>query len=107
LHDWPVRGTMPRTRDTEGAVDWGTLIRPELEPMRPYAPGLRGSEVRERSGIDHVLKLSSNEHPAGPFPAAIAAIAAIAPHLNRYPDGGCRALKRRLSTGVSRSASSP
>jgi histidinol-phosphate aminotransferase len=78
-------------------VDWGTLIRPELEPMRPYAPGLRGSEVRERSGIDHVLKLSSNEHPAGPFPAAIEAIAAIAPHLNRYPDGGCRALKRRLS----------
>ncbi len=78
-------------------MDWQTLIRPELEPMRPYAPGLRASEVRERSGLDEVLKLSSNEHPAGPFPAAIEAIAAIAPHLNRYPDGSCRALKKRLA----------
>jgi histidinol-phosphate aminotransferase len=78
-------------------MDWTSLIRPELEPMRPYAPGLRGSEVRERAGVDRVLKLSSNEHPEGPFPSAIAAIEAIAPHLNRYPDGSCRALKKRLA----------
>lgn len=78
-------------------MDWETLIRPELEPMRPYAPGLRGSEVRERSGVERVLKLSSNEHPAGPFPVALEAIAAVAPHLNRYPDGACRALKSRIS----------
>jgi histidinol-phosphate aminotransferase len=89
---------MPRTPTLSGgAVDWETLIRPELGPMRPYAPGLRGSEVRERSGVERVLKLSSNEHPAGPFPVALAAIAAIAPHLNRYPDGACRALKNRLA----------
>jgi len=78
-------------------MDWSALIRPELEPMRPYAPGLRGSEVRERAGVERVLKLSSNEHPAGPFPGALEAIAAVAPHLNRYPDGACRALKRRLT----------
>jgi histidinol-phosphate aminotransferase len=78
-------------------MDWTSLIRPELEPMRAYAPGLRGSEVRERAGVERVLKLSSNEHPAGPFPSAIAAIEAIAPHLNRYPDGSCRALKKRLA----------
>lgn len=78
-------------------MDWQSLIRPELAPMRPYAPGLRGSEVRERAGVERVLKLSSNEHPAGPVPAARAAIEAIAPHLNRYPDGGCRALKGRLA----------
>lgn len=78
-------------------MDWTTLIRPELEPMRAYQPGLRGSEVRERAGVERVLKLSSNEHPAGPFPVALAAIAAVAPHLNRYPDGSCRALRARLS----------
>jgi len=78
-------------------VDWTTLIRPELEPMRPYQPGLRGSEVRERAGVERVLKLSSNEHPAGPFPIALEAIAAVAPYLNRYPDGSCRALRSRLS----------
>lgn len=78
-------------------MDWTSLIRPELEPMRAYQPGLRGSEVRERAGVERVLKLSSNEHPAGPFPAAVRAIDAIAPHLNRYPDGSCRALKKRLA----------
>jgi histidinol-phosphate aminotransferase len=72
------------------------MIRPELEPMRPYSPGLRASEVRERSGKDVILKLSSNEHPCGPVPAAVAAMKAVSGHTNRYPDGSCRALKRRI-----------
>ncbi|HEX9093254.1 MAG TPA: histidinol-phosphate transaminase [Coriobacteriia bacterium] len=78
-------------------MTWESLIRPELEPMRPYQPGLRGSEVRERSGVDEVRKLSSNEFPLGPVPRALAAINAVGPHLNRYPDGSCRALKRRIA----------
>ncbi len=77
-------------------MSWDTLIRPDLEPMRVYQPGLRGSEVRERSGMERVLKLSSNEYPAGPVPTALAAIREVAPHLNRYPDGSCRELRRRL-----------
>lgn len=77
-------------------MDWQTAIRPELEPMVPYSPGLRVSEVRERSGKQRILKLSSNEHPAGPFPSAIAAMEAILPSLNRYPDGSARALRGEL-----------
>lgn len=77
-------------------MDWQAAIRAELEPMVPYAPGLRASEVRERSGRKRVLKLSSNEHPAGPFPSALRAIEAVAPRLNRYPDGSARALRRAL-----------
>ena len=76
---------------------WDTLIRAELEPMVAYAPGLRGSEIRERCGRDRICKLSSNEHPAGPFPIAIRAMEAVLPELNRYPDGSCRALRRALS----------
>ncbi len=79
---------------------WESLIRAELEPMVPYAPGLRGSEVRERCGRDRICKLSSNEHPAGPFRLAIRAMEAVLPELNRYPDGGCRALRRKLSEGL-------
>lgn len=78
-------------------MDWEQLIRAELEPMRPYAPGLRASEVRARSGKEHILKLSSNEHPCGPVPAAVEAMAKVASRLNRYPDGSCRALKRRIA----------
>ena len=35
-----------------------------------------------------MVKLASNEGPFGPFPEAIDALAAAAPELNRYPDGG-------------------
>ncbi len=77
-------------------MEWETAIRAELEPMVPYAPGLRVSEVRERSGTDTILKLSSNEHPCGPFPGAIHAMEAVLPRMNRYPDGSARALRREL-----------
>lgn len=77
-------------------MEWETAIRAELEPMVPYAPGLRVSEVRERSGKDTILKLSSNEHPSGPFPSAVRAMEAVLPRMNRYPDGSARALRREL-----------
>jgi len=78
-------------------MDWDALIRDELDPMVPYAPGLRASEVRERIGGKTVHKLSSNENPFGPVPEAMDAMRAILPHVNRYPDGSARALRRRLS----------
>ncbi|MBE0416453.1 MAG: histidinol-phosphate transaminase [Coriobacteriia bacterium] len=77
-------------------MDWEAAIRAELDPMVPYAPGLRASEVRERFGRDTILKLSSNEHPCGPFPTALRAMEAVLPRLNRYPDGSARALRRAL-----------
>lgn len=92
--------TRSRLRPPEGkgrTMDWDTLIRGELGPMVPYAPGLRGSEVQERIGGGTVHKLSSNENPFGPVPMAVRAMEAVLPHLNRYPDGAARALVRRLS----------
>jgi histidinol-phosphate aminotransferase len=77
-------------------MDWESAIRAELAPMVPYAPGLRASEVRERSGRETILKLSSNEHPCGPFPIAVRAMEAVLPRLNRYPDGSARALRGAL-----------
>ncbi len=78
-------------------MDWDALIRPAVAPLTPYAPGLRGSEVRERTGVDEVRKLSSNENPYGPVPSAIRAMETVLPRLNRYPDGSARALRRRLA----------
>lgn len=78
-------------------MDWDRLLRDELTPLVPYAPGLRASEVRERCGCDTIHKLSSNENPYGPTPRAVDAMTAILPHLNRYSDGSSRALRRKLS----------
>lgn len=80
-----------------GIVGWDTLIRSELDGMVPYAPGLNPDEVRERSGRDRVLKLSSNEYPCGPVPAAVEAMTQCLAHLHRYPDGGSKALTARLA----------
>lgn len=77
-------------------MDWDALLRDELAPMVPYAPGLRASEVREQCGCENIHKLSSNENPYGPVPLAISAMQEVVNHLNVYPDGSCRALKRRI-----------
>jgi histidinol-phosphate aminotransferase len=78
-------------------MDWNAHIRPSVHPMVPYAPGLRASEVRAKSGMDTIHKLSSNENPYGPFPSALAGMRSVLPHLNRYPDGAARALKRGIA----------
>lgn len=44
-------------------------------------------------GINRVIKLSSNEGAFGPAPAAIAAMAAAATQMHRYPDGGMAMLR--------------
>ena len=78
-------------------MDWNAFIRPQLGPMVPYAPGLRASEVRARSGKSAIHKLSSNENPYGPFDSALRGMGTVLPFLNRYPDGSEHALKRRLA----------
>ncbi|MDY0340745.1 MAG: histidinol-phosphate transaminase [Coriobacteriia bacterium] len=78
-------------------MNWDQMIREELEGLVPYAPGLREEQVRERSGRDDICKLSSNENPYGPFPAAIEAMQAEIAELNRYPEGASAVLHGKLS----------
>lgn len=68
-------------------------IRPEpgILDIAPY----RGGESR-LDGHAHVLKLSSNESPAGPSPRAIEACRAAASDLHRYPDGGHARLREAI-----------
>ena len=61
--------------------------------MRPYEPGKPASALRRELGLEQVVKLASNEGPYGPFPAALDAIAAAAPGLNRYPEGATELLE--------------
>jgi histidinol-phosphate aminotransferase len=53
--------------------------------------------VQRELGLDHVVKLASNEGPFGPFPEAIEAIGRALAESNRYPDGGCYRLREELS----------
>jgi len=49
-------------------------------------------------GIDHVIKLSSNEGALGPSQKAIDAITQSALDVHRYPDGGASALRNALAS---------
>jgi histidinol-phosphate aminotransferase len=69
----------------------------KLERMPHYEAGLHEDAAREAFGTNDIIKLASNESPWGPHPAVIDAIAAAAPHLNRYPDQYVKRLRRRIA----------
>jgi histidinol-phosphate aminotransferase len=74
------------------------FLRPALDGLVPYEPGKPVEEVQRELGLEHVVKLASNEGPFGPFPAALEAIERAARDGNRYPDGGCFRLTNELAT---------
>lgn len=62
--------------------------RPNVMEISPYVGGRETAE-----GAAKVYKLSANETPLGPSPAAIDAFTETAANLERYPDGGAHVLR--------------
>ena len=79
-----------------------SLFRASIEGLVPYEPGKPVEEVQRELGLEHIVKLASNEGPFPPFPAALEAMERASLELNRYPDGGVWALRAALAerTGV-------
>jgi histidinol-phosphate aminotransferase len=74
-----------------------SFFKPAVRDIVPYEPGKPVEEVQRELGLERVVKLASNEGPFGPFPEALEALAAAAPELNRYPDGGAYRLRAALA----------
>jgi histidinol-phosphate aminotransferase len=74
------------------------LVKPHVAEIQPYQPGKPIEELERELGITGAIKLASNENPIGPSPKALAAARKAAASVNRYPDDGCFALRRRLAT---------
>ena len=74
-----------------------SIFRPEVEALTPYQPGKPIEDVQRELGLQHVVKLASNEGPYPPLPAAIEAMNDAAAELNRYPDGGSYRLHDALA----------
>lgn len=70
---------------------------PRLGAIPCYEPGLTTSEVLARFGLETAVKLASNESPFPPLPEVARVVADGVAGLNRYPDGGARALRRALA----------
>ena len=61
-------------------------FRADLDAIPTYSPGKPIDEVSRDLGIFDICKLASNECPTEPFPEVVAAIAAAAGDVNRYPE---------------------
>jgi len=74
-----------------------THVKPWIPGIEPYKPGKPIEELERELGIKSATKLASNENPLGPSPKALAAIAAAAARVNRYPDGASFKLRTKLA----------
>jgi len=73
------------------------LAAPGIAGLAPYEPGKPADELEREYGLSDVVKLASNENPAGPSPAVRAALTDAAAGLERYPDGSAFALRDALA----------
>jgi histidinol-phosphate aminotransferase len=74
-----------------------------VRAIAPYVAGRPIEEVARELHLDpaSIVKLASNENPRGPSPKVLAAIAAAAADLTRYPDSNGFALKAALARRLS------
>ena len=79
------------------------VVRKNIRDLKPYQPGKPIKELQRELGIKEadIIKLASNENPIGPSPKALKALRETIGGANRYPDGSCFYLKRRLAAKLS------
>src|SRR5262245_10032597 len=74
------------------------LARSHIRDLKAHRPGKPIEELERELGIKGAIKLASNESPIAPSPRVIAALADAAASLNRYPDGSCFNIRKRLAS---------
>ncbi|MFW5972140.1 MAG: histidinol-phosphate transaminase [Bacillota bacterium] len=77
---------------------YNNMVREEIHHLKPYIPGKPIEEVKEEHGLERVTKLASNENPLGVSEYVKKVIKVNLDDSFRYPDGGCRIIKKPLST---------
>jgi len=77
-----------------------SLVKPSVLAQPVYEPGRPIEDVARELGLDPagIIKLASNENPAGPSPRAAEAARRALEQGALYPDGGCVALRQKLAT---------
>ena len=73
------------------------VVRPEIRALKPYVPGRSIDEIREEYGLEHVVKMASNENPLGVSNLVKEALGRHADTVFRYPTGGNPRLVRALA----------
>ncbi len=63
-------------------------VRPEVEDFSPYSAGLSIDEIRQKYGVENVIKMASNENPLGASPRVMEAVSRAAGNVFRYAQSG-------------------
>ena len=69
----------------------------QVSDLIPYIPGKPVEELERELGISGSIKIASNENPIGPSKLAVDAVLKNINEVNRYPDGDCFYLKKKLA----------
>lgn len=72
------------------------LWRDVVDRVAPYEAGKPVEMLAAELGLDDLVRLSANEHPLGPSPRVVAAVAAEAGRVHLYPDGASHAVRDAL-----------
>ncbi|MFW6323547.1 MAG: histidinol-phosphate transaminase [Desulfovibrionales bacterium] len=64
-------------------------LRPEIHDFKQYSPGMSIGEIKEKYGLDSIIKMASNENPLGVSPRVQEVLCANAEQAYRYPRSGC------------------
>ena len=79
------------------SCDFVALANPGVQKLVPYQTGKPIEELQRELGVNHVVKLASNENPLGPGQKALAAARHALEGMHRYPDGAGFYLKSALA----------
>jgi histidinol-phosphate aminotransferase len=74
------------------------LVPKHIKELSPYKAGKPISEVQRELGLEHIVKLASNENPLGPPESSIKAAQASLLECHRYPDAAAFELRKKLAT---------
>lgn len=84
--------------DPASAPKWD----PSILAAPLYVAGTHIDTVKQRYGLEDIIKLASNENPLGPSPKAVEAIEGALPNLFRYPPADATQLRQELAAGWAR-----
>lgn len=79
------------------SIDFYSLAQAGVRDLKPYVPGKPVSELQRELGLDHIVKLASNENPLGPSAKVKEAVIAALDEQSRYPDASGFELKDMLA----------
>ena len=73
------------------------LVPKHIRNLSPYIPGMTIDEVKRKFGLRDIIKLASNENPAGPSPKAAKYLIDNLNESHRYPDSYAFKLRKKLA----------